>query len=66
MLFTAEHKQLRQTVAKFVQSEINPYVDEWEAAEEFPSHEVFKKLGNLGLLGIKYDTEHGGLGLDFS
>ncbi|MEZ5792315.1 MAG: acyl-CoA dehydrogenase family protein [Nitratireductor sp.] len=66
MLFTAEHNQLRQTVAKFVQSEINPHVDEWEAAEEFPSHEVFKKLGNLGLLGIKYDTEHGGLGLDFS
>ena len=66
MLFTAEHKQLRQTVAKFVQSEINPHVDEWEAAEEFPSHEVFKKLGNLGLLGIKYDPEYGGLGLDFS
>ncbi|MCB1456505.1 MAG: acyl-CoA dehydrogenase family protein, partial [Nitratireductor sp.] len=65
-LFTAEHKQLRQTVAKFVQSEINPHVDEWEAAEEFPSHEVFKKLGNLGLLGIKYDPEYGGLGLDFS
>ncbi|MEZ5870831.1 MAG: acyl-CoA dehydrogenase family protein [Nitratireductor sp.] len=66
MLFTAEHQQLRQTVAKFVQTEVNPHVDEWEAAEEFPSHEVFKKLGNLGLLGIKYEPEYGGLGLDFS
>ncbi len=66
MQFTAEHENLRRTVARFVESEINPHVDAWEAAEEFPSHELFKKLGDLGLLGIKYDTEHGGLGLDFS
>jgi citronellyl-CoA dehydrogenase len=66
MHFTAEHENLRRTVARFVDTELNPYVDEWEAAEEFPSHAVFKKLGDLGLLGIKYDTEYGGLGLDFS
>ncbi|MFZ1813731.1 MAG: acyl-CoA dehydrogenase family protein [Rhizobiaceae bacterium] len=66
MLFTPEHKQLRETVAKFVQSDINPHVKEWEDAEEFPSHALFKKLGNLGLLGIKYDPDYGGLGLDFS
>ncbi|MDP3895558.1 MAG: acyl-CoA dehydrogenase family protein [Mesorhizobium sp.] len=66
MQLTAEHEALRRTVAKFVETELNPHVDEWEAAEEFPSHEVFKKLGDLGLLGIKYDTEFGGLGLDFS
>ncbi len=66
MLFTPEHEELRRTVAKFVESEINPHVDEWEADEEFPSHEVFKKLGDLGLLGIKYDPDYGGLGLDFS
>jgi citronellyl-CoA dehydrogenase len=66
MQFTPEHEQLRKTVAKFVESELNPYVDGWEEAEQFPSHEVFKKLGDLGLLGIKYDPAHGGLGLDFS
>ena len=66
MQFTAEHEELRRTVAKFVATEINPHADEWEAAEEFPSHELFKKLGDLGLLGIKYDPEYGGLGLDFS
>ncbi len=66
MQFTPEHNELRRTVAKFVETEINPYVDDWEQAEQFPSHEVFKKLGNLGLLGIKYDPEYGGLGLDFS
>lgn len=66
MQFTSEHENLRRTVARFVESELNPYVDEWEEAEEFPSHAVFKKLGDLGLLGIKYDPAYGGLGLDFS
>ncbi len=66
MHFTPEHESLRRTVAKFVETELNPFVDIWEDAEEFPSHEVFKKLGDLGLLGIKYDPDYGGLGLDFS
>jgi citronellyl-CoA dehydrogenase len=66
MHFTEQHRQLDDTVTKFVQKELNPYVAEWEKAEEFPSHEVFKKLGNLGLLGLKYPEEYGGLGLDFS
>ncbi len=66
MQFTDQHKQLRKTVRKFVDQEINPNVDAWEAAETFPAHELFKKLGNLGLLGVKYPEEFGGLGLDFS
>ena len=66
MKFTTEHRQIEDTVIKFCQKEINPFVAEWEAAEQFPSHEVFKKLGNLGLLGLKYPEEFGGAGLDFS
>lgn len=66
MQFTPEHEELRRTVAKFVETELNPHVDAWEEAEQFPAHEVFKKLGALGLLGIKYDPTYGGLGLDFS
>lgn len=66
MQFTTEHNEIRRTVAKFVHNEINPHADEWEADEEFPSHELFRKLGDLGLLGIKYDPAYGGLGLDFS
>ena len=66
MNFTPEHRALSDTVMKFVEKEINPFVPEWEAAEEFPSHAVFKKLGNLGLLGLKYPEELGGAGLDFS
>ena len=66
MQFTPEHRQLEDTVIKFFDKEINPHVAEWEAAEQFPAHEVFKKLGNLGLLGLKYPVEYGGSGLDFS
>ena len=58
--------QIADTVRKFCVKEINPFVAEWEAAQEFPSHALFKKLGDLGLLGIKYPTEVGGMGLDFS
>jgi citronellyl-CoA dehydrogenase len=66
MQLTTEHRQLADTVLRFVREELNPHVAEWEAAEQFPSHEVFKKLGELGLLGLKYDPAYGGQGLDFS
>ena len=66
MIFTPEHRQIEDTVTRFVEREINPHVPAWEAAEEFPSHEVFRKLGDLGLLGLKYPEEYGGAGLDFS
>ena len=66
MKFTPDHEQIADTVRKFVTKEINPYIAEWEAAQEFPSHQVFKKLGDLGLLGLKYPTEYGGMALDFS
>ncbi len=66
MQLTDEHEQLRNTLSKFIATDINPHVDEWEKAEQFPAHEVFAKLGELGLLGIKYDSNYGGLGLDFS
>lgn len=66
MKFTAEHDALRRTTRQFIDSEINPFVAEWEAAGQFPIHDVFKKMGNLGLLGICKPEENGGLGLDYS
>ncbi|MDO9234695.1 MAG: acyl-CoA dehydrogenase family protein [Aquabacterium sp.] len=66
MIFTTEHRALAETVTRFCEAEINPYIKEWEAAETFPAHELFKKMGNLGLLGVKYDQAYGGMGLDFS
>ncbi|MFZ4478654.1 MAG: acyl-CoA dehydrogenase family protein [Rhodoferax sp.] len=66
MKFSPEHEQIADTVRKFVAKEINPHIAAWEAAGQFPAHQVFKKMGDLGLLGIKYPAEYGGLGLDFS
>jgi citronellyl-CoA dehydrogenase len=66
MQLTAEHEQLRATLKKFIETEINPNVDKWEEAEIFPAHEVFKGLGRLGLLGVNKPVEYGGMGLDWS
>jgi len=66
MQFTAEHRALGETVKRFCEQEINPHVKAWEEAEIFPAHELFKKMGQLGLLGVKYEPEYGGMGLDFS
>ncbi|WP_101676045.1 acyl-CoA dehydrogenase family protein [Alloalcanivorax mobilis] len=66
MLFTQEHEELRRTVRNFIDKEVNPYVPEWEAAGRFPIHEVFKKMGDLGLLGVTKPEEYGGMGLDYS
>ena len=66
MQLTTEHRQIADTVERFIENEVNPHVPAWEAAGEFPSHEVFKKMGDLGLLGLKYPEAYGGAGLDFS
>lgn len=66
MKFTEEHQQLYDTVVKFIDREINPYVDEWEKEEIFPAHELFKKLGDQGFLGVSKPEEYGGMGLDYT
>ncbi len=66
MQFTEQHNALRHTVARFVQEQLNPNVEAWEEAGELPSHEIMKKAGELGLLGIDKPEAYGGLGLDFS
>lgn len=66
MQWTHEHEEIRKTLKRYIDEHINPHVDEWEAAEIFPAHEVFKGLGKLGLLGLTKPTEYGGMGLDYS
>jgi citronellyl-CoA dehydrogenase len=66
MQYTHEHLEIQKTLKRFIDAEINPHVDEWEAAEIFPAHEVFKKLGNLGMLGLTKPEAYGGAGLDYS
>jgi citronellyl-CoA dehydrogenase len=65
-LFGSEHEEVRRSLQKFIAAEINPHVDAWEEAGIFPAHELFKKLGNLGFLGLQKPTEYGGQGLDYS
>lgn len=66
MLYTQEHLELQRSVKKFIDTEINPHVDAWEDAEIFPAHELFKKMGDAGFLGINKPQEYGGMGLDYS
>src|SRR5437899_1038300 len=66
MRFTEEHQQLRRTVREFVEKEINPHMDKWEREGALPLHEVAKKAGRLGLLGVNKPEQYGGLGLDYS
>jgi citronellyl-CoA dehydrogenase len=66
MKFTQEHEEIRRNLKRLIDNEINPHVDEWEAAEQFPAHEVFKQLGDLGLLGLTKPEAYGGAALDYS
>lgn len=63
--FTKDHELVRRAVRDFVNKEINPHVDEWEEAGMTPLHDLFKKMGELGFLGIRYDEKYGGEGLDY-
>ena len=66
MELTSQHEELKRSAIKFLDTEINPYVDQWEEDEIFPAHEVFKKLGNNGFLGVTKPEKYGGSGLDYS
>jgi alkylation response protein AidB-like acyl-CoA dehydrogenase len=63
-MFTEEHELFRGSVRKFVEKELAPHADEWEAAEEFPNT-VFTRMGELGFLGVRYPEKYGGQNCDF-
>jgi citronellyl-CoA dehydrogenase len=63
---TDEHQIFRKTLRDLFAREIEPHVDAWEAARTFPAHELFPKLGAVGLLGLEYETAYGGMGADHS
>jgi citronellyl-CoA dehydrogenase len=66
MRFNDDHASFRNSVRRVVDAEINPFVDEWEAAGTFPAHDLFPKLASIGLLGLEYEPEYGGEGADHS
>ena len=61
--FGETHNMVRQTVRKFVEREIKPFVDDWEEQGEF-SRELYLKAGKAGILGIGYPEAYGGSGGD--
>ena len=62
--FNADHELFRQSVRDFVQKEIIPNVNQWEEEEKLP-REVFKRMGDLGFLGINFPEDLGGTNNDF-
>jgi acyl-CoA dehydrogenase len=60
-LFTEEHEELRRSIRAFVESELAPHAEDWEREGFFPDW-VFKRMGDLGFLGLRYPPEYGGKG----
>lgn len=66
MKLSHEHHELQRSVKRWIDEQINPHVDDWEAAGIFPAHQVFKQMGDMGWLGLCKPIDNGGLGLDYS
>jgi len=64
LFFTEEHDMLRQSIREFVEKELAPHAEEWEEEQMFPDW-VFKRMGELGYLGLHYPEEYGGGGGDY-
>jgi citronellyl-CoA dehydrogenase len=65
LYFNEEHTMFRKMVRQFVEKEIEPHVEEWEAQRIWPARMLLKKMGGLGLLGLSYPEKYGGAGLDY-
>jgi acyl-CoA dehydrogenase len=63
-VFTEEHGMLRKSVRAFVEKEVAPRVDEWEEAGQIPKA-FWRRLGELGFIGLEFPVEYGGAGGDF-
>ena len=63
-LFTPEHELLRRSIRAFVEKEIVPHVGEWEQDGRIPTT-LWRRLGEVGFLGLEFPAEYGGGGGDF-
>src|SRR5712692_5581854 len=63
-MFTEEHGMLRKSIRAFVEKEVAPHVAEWETAGQIPKS-FWRRLGELGFLGLEFPPEYGGAGGDF-
>ncbi len=63
--FGEDHDLLRKSVRDWVKRELAPHRHEWDKAGEWPARTLLKQMAGMGLLGIRFPTEYGGLGLDW-
>jgi alkylation response protein AidB-like acyl-CoA dehydrogenase len=59
-----EHEALRKTVEEFAREEVAPVIGEFYEKAEFP-YEIVVKMGRMGLFGLPFPEEYGGMGGDF-
>lgn len=62
---TEEQQNVKKMVRKFVDKEINPYIQEWDRAGHFETS-ILKKLADLQLMGVCIPEEYGGVGMDYN
>lgn len=62
--FTEEHEMFRESLRAFLQKEAAPNIEKWEE-ERFTPRDIWKKMGDMGFLGLGYPEEYGGANLDF-
>ncbi|HEX4881300.1 MAG TPA: acyl-CoA dehydrogenase family protein, partial [Porticoccaceae bacterium] len=60
LYYSADHLAWRDTLRRFVDTEVAPHVDEWEEAGHFP-REMYRKAAAIGLLQLGYPEEYGGI-----
>jgi acyl-CoA dehydrogenase len=63
-VFNEQHEMFRGAVRGFVEKEVMPQVEAWEAAGRMP-RAIFRRMGELGFFGVEYDEKYGGAGADF-
>ncbi len=62
---TEEHKMIRRMVRDFAEKEIAPRAEEMDATDEFPD-DLFRRMGELGIIGLPFPEEYGGSGLGYT
>jgi len=61
---SVEHHSFRDTLKAFIRKEILPHIDQWEK-EGSIDKSIWKKMGDMGFMGLNYPEEYGGMNLDF-
>ena len=61
-VFSEQHEMFRAAVRSFVDKEVAPHVEAWEAAGRMPSA-LWRRMGELGFFGLEYDEKYGGGGV---